>query len=213
MLPGLGGAIAASTKPAAAIRGTVQTSSQVTGASLAVTMPTHQSGDVLVVLACYRDGVAVTPSAGWTEAVQLADSASGGGTVAYYRLASGSTHTLTITNTNAREIAAHAYALTGGQGAVSATAATGADPPSHTPSWGGGGNFWIAANGTNVGNAPTAGPTGFVNSVQTDGGGGNAVMSTLNKADDSAVLDPSAFTGAGMNAAGQVSITLAVRPL
>ena len=217
MLPGLGGAIAAAGSATPTLRGTVQTSSQTSGGTFAVTIPTHAAGDVLVALCNYKNLVAVTPSAGWTEAVQLANSGGGppndGGIVAYYRTATGSAHTLTITNSNGNNIVGHAYVLVGAQGAVSATAANGIDPPSHTPSWGAGPSFWIAANGANQPNAPTGGPTGFGNSVQTISGATNAALSTLDKADSSATLDPSAFTGPGMAAVAQSSITLAVRPL
>lgn len=210
-LPGIGGAIAAAVRPSPILRGSVQTSQQASGGTFAVALPTHATGDVLVVVCAYKGDAPVSASAGWTEVIQQANVQSNDGGIAVYRrTAAGAGTSLTVTNGNSQAICSHAYALQFAQGSVSASYAIGSDPPSHTPSWTVANDYWIVANET-TDNAPTAGPSGFGNSVQTNPSG-SLYLSTLDTTSDVATLDPGTFNNTSANVMKTISLTIAVRP-
>jgi hypothetical protein len=213
--PVLGSAIAASSKAFPLLRGSVQVSSQTSGASFAPTIPTHSSGNVILVVVAYEAAdhgslpVALGSPAGWTKKYELLGSAIGDcGMALFTRTATTSAHTISIPNSNGQGAVAHVYVLQNAQGTVDATGTSGNNPPSQTTSWGSDLNYWLVAEAcTNSG--PTVGPTGFGNSVQTNPGTTQIYLTTMDKNDTSATLDPSAFTGG--TAAAQ-SATIVVRP-
>lgn len=207
ILPGIGSLMVKSS-PFPILRGSAQSSTQNSGTSFSPTLPAHQAGDVLVVVVGYVcDPTPRNISAtGWTELAERHDSTDTNGIAVYYLLATGSSHTITITNGNNAKINAHAYVLQYADGIVEASSLSGFDPPSLSPSWGSDSTFWmvgLVCGGT--GSQPSAGPSGFSNGIQDTG----PTLSTLDKTDNSATLDPGIYTAPGSN---PVCVTIAVKP-
>ena len=202
------GALLTPTAQPPSISGSVQTTSQVSGTSLAPTIPAHIAGNVLMVFVACIGGTALTASAGWTEEAQSGALAANR-LALFTRTATAPGHTITITNNNNSGLTVHAYVLQGAQGDVDATAlANSGDPPSHTNGWGAIGNLWFAGCTVSTGSAPT----GFINATATTigSGGGKIDLTTCTKIDDAATLNPSAFSAGG---GADASITACARPL
>jgi hypothetical protein len=208
VIPGLGSAVAGSTQTTPVIRGAAQISSQSSGSTFSPILPTHVAGDVLLVFASAQHGAgsADLTASGWSVAAQV--TTSGGGRLAlFYKTAPNSSQTITINNAANKPASAIAYALKFAGGGVTASGAAGADPPSVTASWGFAANFWMVASSATSGLSITA-PTGFGDVVQANTEtGGDALLTTADKADGSATLDPSAFGGGPSG-----SLTAVVQP-
>jgi hypothetical protein len=209
ILPGIGGVLVKGTQFPSR-RGSVQVSTQSSGTSFAPTIPTHQADDVILVFVAYSVSgppfgpANISGSAGWTEVAEAQNSGGTRGIALYSRLATGSSHTITITNNNNSDINAHVYVLQYASGTVLASTADGNDPPNRTTTWGSDLTLWFAAM-TNTGSAgPATVPTGFTDGVQDTA----PTFTTVNKQDSSSSLDPSAFE----SKSGALTMTVAVKP-
>lgn len=213
-LPVLGCAIGAAIKDPPVLRGSVQVSSQASGTSFNPTLPAHQSGDIIAVVVSYNGNgaVNVTPSGGWTQETQRRSTNDKSCLAVFSRTATGSAHTITITNNNNLQISAHVYVLRQA-GDIDAASATDRDPPSLAPSWGVDNHYWIAVAATAGGSSlPASGPTGFGNSVQTDNNFSS--LSTLDRVQYVSPQNPDTFSGGGgASATNDVSATIGIRPL
>lgn len=203
ILPGIGLAVV---KGAGypSIRGSVQVSTQIAGSTFSPTLPSHSIGDLLLVFFGYSQSSGMSAT-GWTE--QIETTSGNNGLALYSRVATGS-HAITIdiaTSIADSRYIAHAYVISGTDGTISKSSAANIDPPSVSPSWGSDLTYWIAVASTS--SAPATGPTGFGNSVQTTNG---ITLTTMDKNDNSATLNPTAFGAAGSN---PVTMTVAVKPL
>lgn len=196
ILPGIGGIFAGYSGTIPVIIGSAQVSSQTSGTSFAPTLPSHTIGDVLLVFVSYHGHTNIS-AAGWTEEDEtVRDPLTPDVGVALYSLtATGTSHTITITNNNNEAIIAHAYKVRNSAGGVEATAAASNDPPSQTASWGAGNALWFAAMASVASSTP---PTGFGGTVETTGVGSSGIsLITCNKTDTVATLNPVAFSGGG----------------
>jgi hypothetical protein len=172
-------------------------------------MPTHQAGDILLVFVMAESaagGSDLTASAGWSQVAQAYGLGGNPPRLALFtKKAANSSQSITITNTNDRQTIAHVYALEFASGTVAATGASSADPPSLTAPWGYASTLWLVACYGSSG-TPLIPPAGWGDAVQTSAN--NRSLTTADKADSSATLDPATFTGSG----GVVTLTAAVQP-
>lgn len=190
-----------------------------------ITLPTHASGDILVVLVG-NDGTtgvtqtldAGTSSAGWNNLGFISSaSTSLCGCAVYWILCDSASENLTVTTSSGEMVSWVVYRITGGVSvdASSAGSASGgsanADPPSHTPSGGSNKYLWIVG-GSWDGNVvvPTVAPTDFTNlTTVAHVSVAGASMGTAEREFEGSSLDPDAFT----SAAEQWAVwTIAVSP-
>jgi hypothetical protein len=209
ILPGIGAIFAGYNGTIPVLRGTAQVSTQASGTSFAPTMPTHFAGDVLLVFVSYAGHTNVSAGGSWAEEAQAVRNPSTPdvGIALFSLTATGSAHTITVSNGNNDVIIAHAYAVRNSAGGVEAASSATNDPPSLSPSWGSGNAIWFAAGALTV-SGPAAPPTRFGDSVKTDGTGGATSLFTCDKSDTVGTLNPAAFTGGGQGA----TITAVVQP-
>lgn len=130
-----------------------------------VTLPTWRPTGKLMLMIVGSDGNPTISATGWTS-VTSGTSGGDAACAALYRIADGSeASTISVATTASEQIAAwvgsftghHASAAPEGAGTGSGTAATGANPPSLTPTWGSANTLWFAvgvhdasANASNV---------------------------------------------------------------
>lgn len=207
ILPGIGAAIAAGAIQYPVERGTIQVTTD-SGTPFAPTLPTHTAGDVLLVF-CTSKGSSSPAASGWTKKAEIATGSADSDhqLTLFTKTAASSSETISITGLSGSTHAAHAYALANSNGSVEAATSATIDPPNLAPSWGATLTFWLVAAVSAT--APASGPTGFTDGVQTDTGGAEGVLTTLDKEDSSASLNPAAFSSGGAN---PVTMTVAVRP-
>jgi hypothetical protein len=168
-------------------------SSQASGTSFAVTMPTHQAGDLLIAVVGFaRSSNNLTASAGWSTVVSVSTGAFPCFFV-FTKVAASSAETLTVTNNDNGQITAHVYAFSSGVTPEGTVSSVSADPPSYTASWGIDANLFMcgACSNSTTGSNPT-GYAGTATSTQI-----NARLYSGLKASSSATDDPSTTGAAG----------------
>lgn len=194
------------------LRGSVATSTQTSGATFSVTLPTHQANDwILVEVSVESDdnsNVLSVNSGGFTEVGE----STGGVDVniaVYAKQAAGSSETLVLNNSIGKPISAHAYAIKDGDGVEAAfTSSDTSNPPSLTASWGQMKNLWFVGGANGAGGNFSGAPSGF--SGFTENGDLGAKTSSAYKEDEVATLNPGAFSGAG--GGQEAGCTVVVRP-
>jgi hypothetical protein len=194
------------------------------GTSHSIVMPTHASGDRLLLIACF-DGTATTITAGvsgWTP-IFAADRV-----VAYEKVAaSASEPTVTATSSASEQMAAVVYAITGAH-ASTASQHTALEHPSvdgptfgftnlALSSWSGEETLYISGVGYDRSASttmPSAGystsHTGLTANFQSSGTGGGAAMATQYRIVTADSQDPSDWTAS--SARISTDFVIAIRP-
>ena len=125
--------------------------------------------------------------------------------------------TLAITISNAQQIVARCFRLSGAQGTIGVTAtgnrgtASSIDPTAITAAWGVANNFYLAVVGLDNAISITGGPTGYSTpDTRITSASGQAGLTTAYKSASGSSDDPSAFTSS--TSIGFVCATVVVRP-
>lgn len=204
ILPGIGGfvPVMGGIEPSVFV---IRASSQESGTTFTPTVAPLASGTTLLVaIVSYRGNTNISAGAGWTEVTQV-NAGALGGIALFSRVPTGS-DTLTISNANNSSITAHVYVITSSGATVLGASVTGGDPPSLTATWTTANTFWLAGVSHSA-TAPTA-PVGFGHTLDTSAQA-DARLTTADRVDSSATVDPATFTGGGTLIA---SLTVAVQP-
>jgi hypothetical protein len=193
--------------------GATATSTQASGTSHTVTLPTGiAAGHLLVAIFGLRLATTVTWPAGWTP-ISTANLYY----VAYRVADGGEGASITVTTSAARTSAHHVYRITGQHSAApeiaSADSAT-VNPPSLTPSWGADDTLWLASGlilPDDVDTDFTAAPASFTNLLDVVDASFVVHLGSARRAVNAASLDPAAFGTVGTFAVAKAA-TIAIRP-
>jgi hypothetical protein len=200
-------------------------SGALTGSSHAITLPTHTTGDRLVVqyvIDAAAAGSYSSHTSGWDIRINVTDTQSAVALMVFERVATGASESLTITLAGARNARAFSRILSGtdttaaaeGSAANSAgTPSTTPNPPSVTPSWGAADTFWLTTVAfDNSTNTLSSYPADYADNQSNQAAGTSSTprLATASRARNATSEDPGNYTFSGNDQ--WVAATLAFKP-
>jgi hypothetical protein len=205
--------------------GTIVSSGALAGNPHTITLPTHTTGDRIVVeyvIDAAAAGSYSSHTSGWDIRINVTDTQSAVALMIFERVATGASESLEITLAGNRNARAFSRILSGtdttaaAEGSAansSGTPSASPDSPSVTPSWGAADTFWLTTVAfDNSTRTVSAYPTDYADNQLDEGADTSATprLATASRARNATSEDPGAWT---FSASDQwVAATLAFKP-